>query len=82
MPNFNFCCELQIVFIQDFTFSDEKKKQNTALEAQNLKLPNFRSAARAVRLSGSTHGLLPLRFIVVFDVLNLRAGLLFCWRID
>ncbi|WP_339921677.1 hypothetical protein, partial [uncultured Flavobacterium sp.] len=33
------------------------------------------SAARAVRLSGSTRGLLPRRFIVVFDVFNLRAGL-------
>jgi hypothetical protein len=46
---------------------DTKETKNHCLKIQNLKTTSKRrSAARAVRLSGSTRGLLPLRFIVVF----------------
>ena len=45
------------------------------LKINNLKTTSkLHSAARAVRLSGSTCGLLPFRFYVVFYVFNLRAA--------
>ena len=51
-----------------FFFAWSKKKQkNQAWKFKNLKTTSkLRSTARAVRLSGSTRGLLPLRFFVVF----------------
>jgi hypothetical protein len=45
----------------------EKVTKRSSLKIENLKTTSkLCSAARAVRLSGSTRGLLPLRFLVVF----------------
>jgi hypothetical protein len=46
---------------------DAKETKNHCQKIQNLKtISKLRSAARAVRFSSSTCGLLPLRFFVVF----------------
>lgn len=51
-----------------------KEIKNHYLKINNLKTTSkLCSAARAVRLSGSTRGLLPLHFFVIFDIFKLRA---------
>jgi hypothetical protein len=50
-----------------FDFAQGDGNKISSLKIKNFKtISKLRSAARAVRLSGSTRGLLPLRFFVVF----------------
>jgi hypothetical protein len=52
---------------QPFDFAQDERNKRSSLKIKDLKTSSkLCSAARAVRLSGSTRGLLPRRFIVVF----------------
>jgi hypothetical protein len=60
---------LLLLFLKNNLFFclDAKETKNHCLKIQNLKTTSkLCSAARAVRFSSSTRGLLPLRFCVVF----------------
>ena len=69
-----FACSLRSsVWIFDLPWC--KRNKRSSLKIKNLKTTSkLCSAARAVCLSGSSRGLLPLHFFVFFDVFNLRAG--------
>ena len=58
-----------------FSFALMQKKKKSSLKIQSVKTTSkCRSAARAVRPSSSTRGLLPLYFVVVLYAFYLRAG--------
>jgi hypothetical protein len=61
---------------QSFLFCLIKKEtKKSSLKIKSLKTTSkYRSAARAVRLPGSTRGLLPLYFLVVFLCFLFKGG--------
>ena len=65
--NFSLMQKKQKIFTGCYCFFGIHESSISSLKIENLKTTSkLCSAARAVRLSGSTCGLLPLRFLVVF----------------